>query len=75
MSTAPNFESLLYEVSDGVATVTLNRPAAMNALTMTMRRELQQVIDVTDADDAVRAVIFTGAGRAYCAGFDLSGGG
>lgn len=73
--TAPTFETLLYSVDDGIAAVTLNRPAQLNAFTATMRDELVAVFDHTDADDAVRAVIVTGAGRAFCAGADLSSGG
>lgn len=69
------FSEILYDVSDGVATITLNRPDKMNAFTNTMCRELIQVFDLTDTDDAVRAVIVTGAGRAFCAGADLSSGG
>ncbi len=72
---APTFETLLYAVEDGVATVTLNRPDRMNAFTARMMKELIAVFDLTDADDAVRVVIVTGAGRAFCAGADLSGGG
>ena len=71
----PNFSELLYDVSDGVATITLNRPDKMNAFTNVMCREMVRAFDLTDADDAVRAVIVTGAGRAFCAGADLSGGG
>lgn len=70
-----NFSELLYDVSDGVATITLNRPDKMNAFTNVMCREMVRAFDLTDADDAVRAVIVTGAGRAFCAGADLSGGG
>jgi len=73
--TAPAFETLLYAVEDGVATLTLNRPDRMNAFTPRMRDELIAAFDATDADDAVRAVIVTGAGRAFCAGADLSSGG
>ncbi|WP_367115089.1 enoyl-CoA hydratase-related protein [Actinophytocola sp.] len=69
------FETLVLDVEDGVATVTLNRPAKLNAFQSVMRDELVAAFDVTDADDAVRAVIVTGAGRAFCAGADLSGGG
>ena len=71
----PALETLLYSVEDGIATVTLNRPAKMNAFTALMRDELVAVFDETDADDAVRVVIITGAGRAFCAGADLSSGG
>ncbi|MGR4865317.1 crotonase/enoyl-CoA hydratase family protein [Caulobacter sp. LARHSG274] len=73
--TAPAFETLLYVVEDGIATITLNRPDKLNAFTATMMAELIKVFDLTDADDAVRAVIVTGAGRAFCAGADLSAGG
>jgi enoyl-CoA hydratase/carnithine racemase len=68
-------ETLLYNVEDGIATITLNRPEKLNAFTTRMRDEMVAVFDETDADDAVRAVIITGAGRAFCAGADLSAGG
>jgi enoyl-CoA hydratase/carnithine racemase len=68
------YEQILYAVEDGVATITLNRPDKLNAFTNTMRQELIAAFDQVDADDAVRAVIVTGAGRAFCAGADLSGG-
>ena len=71
----PPLQTLLYAVDDGIATVTLNRPEKMNAFTTQMRDELVAVFDETDADDAVRVVIITGAGRAFCAGADLSSGG
>lgn len=72
---ADALETLLYSVDDCVATVTLNRPERMNAFTPRMRDELIAVFDETDADDAVRAVIVTGAGKAFCAGADLGAGG
>lgn len=71
----PDFETLLYVVDDGVAVITLNRPDKLNAFTTTMRDELIAAFDRTDADDAVRAVVVTGAGRAFCAGADLAAGG
>ena len=71
---APTFETITYAVEDGVATVTLNRPEKLNAFNTRMMRDLIDVFDVTDGADAVRAVIVTGAGRAFCAGADLSGG-
>jgi len=72
----PNdFQTLLYAVDDGVATLTLNRPDKLNAFTAQMRDELIAAFDLTDADDAVRAVVITGAGRAFCAGADLGAGG
>jgi enoyl-CoA hydratase/carnithine racemase len=73
--TERSFETLLYAVEDGVATITLNRPEKMNAFTTRMRDDLIAAFDATDADDAVRAVIVTGAGKAFCAGADLSAGG
>ena len=75
MATAPSFETLLYDLEDGVATVTLNRPEKLNAFNTQMMRDMIAVFDHTDADDGVRCVIVTGAGRAFCAGADLSAGG
>jgi enoyl-CoA hydratase/carnithine racemase len=69
------FSEIRYDVEDGVCTVTLNRPERLNAVTATMLRELGQAWDRADADDGVRAVIVTGAGRAFCAGADLGAGG
>ncbi len=63
---------LLYEVEDGIATITLNRPEKMNSVTYPMMMDLLAAFDRADADDAVRAIIVTGAGdRAFCAGADL----
>lgn len=70
----PTFETLLYSVEDGIATITLNRPDKLNAFNTTMMKELIAAFDETDGDDNVRAVIVTGAGRAFCAGADLSAG-
>jgi enoyl-CoA hydratase/carnithine racemase len=70
-----SFTEIRYELADGVATVTLDRPHALNALTTTMLDELTEAIEQADADDGVRVVIVTGAGRAFCAGADLSAGG
>lgn len=70
-----DFQTLLYAVEDGIATITLNRPDQMNTFNARMRDELIAAFDASDADDAVRAVIVTGAGRAFCAGADLSSGG
>jgi enoyl-CoA hydratase/carnithine racemase len=69
-----NFETLLTTVHAGVMTITLNRPEKLNAFTGTMMAELIAAFDAADADDAVRAVVVTGAGRAFCAGADLSQG-
>lgn len=69
------FTQIRYDVDDRIATITLDRPDKMNAFTGTMMHELLVALDRTDADDDVRAVIFTGSGdRAFCAGADLSGG-
>ena len=67
-------DAVLYSVRDGVATITLNRPDRLNAMNDEMFRGLLAAFDQTDADDSVRAVIVTGAGRAFCAGADLGGG-
>lgn len=68
-------EHITTEVSDGILTITLNRPDRLNAWTPTMARELIEAFDQADADDDVRAVIVTGAGRGFCAGADLERGG
>ena len=69
------YTEILLEIEDGVAVVTLNRPERLNAYTPTMGRELGDAFAACDADDAVRAVVVTGAGRAFCAGADLARGG
>ena len=68
------YEQILYEVEDGILTLTLNRPDKLNAFTVTMMRELIDAVGRADGDDGVRAIIVTGAGRAFCAGADLSSG-
>jgi enoyl-CoA hydratase/carnithine racemase len=70
-----SFTTIEFEVSDAIATITLNRPEQLNALDPTMERELLGVWDLVDDDDAIRAVVVTGRGRAFCAGFDLSAAG
>jgi enoyl-CoA hydratase/carnithine racemase len=69
------FEQISTEVANHVLTITLNRPDRLNAWTPTMGRELIEAFDRADADDEVRAIVVTGAGRGYCAGADLAGGG
>ena len=69
-----SYETIRYEVSDGIATVTLNRPEVFNAMNMQMTNELIAVFDETDRDDAVRVVIVTGEGKAFCGGADLTKG-
>ena len=71
---APTFETLLYAVEDGIATITLNRPDKLNAFNTQMMKDIIAAFDATDADDAVKCVIVTGAGRGFCAGADLSAG-
>ena len=68
------YEHIELEIADGIATIWMNRPDKMNAFTELMRYEIIDALDHTDADDDVRAVIFTGRGRAFCAGADLSSG-
>ena len=68
-----SYRDILYEVEDGITTITLNRPDKLNAFTDVMLKEIIDAIDRTDADDAVRAVIFTGAGRGFCAGLICPG--
>ncbi len=70
-----DYDHILYGVDDGVATLTLHRPEVMNAWTDRMSAELSHALQRCDDDDAVRAVVLTGAGRAFCAGQDLSAGG
>ena len=75
MGDRPDFQTIVLDREDGVATITLNRPDRLNAFTTEMLQELLEALDLTDADDDVRAVIFTGSGRAFCAGADLGRGG
>src|SRR5262249_44516237 len=76
-----SYEQILYDVDDSIATITLNRPDRLNAVTTRLIDELIAAFDAADGDDGVRAVIVTGAGRArgaggaFCAGADLGGGG
>lgn len=69
-----SYETLLYEIDGAVLTVTLNRPDKLNAYTAVMGVELADAFHRADADDDVRVVIVTGAGRGFCAGADISGG-
>jgi enoyl-CoA hydratase/carnithine racemase len=69
-----SWETVGYEVDDGVATVTLNRPERLNAWNTQLARELSMALDEADGDDAVRSIVLTGAGRAFCAGADLEQG-
>ncbi len=68
------YQDILYEVDRGVLTITLNRPEKLNAYTAVMGLELEDAFLRADADDEVRAIVVTGAGRGFCAGADISGG-
>ena len=70
-----DYTQIRYEVADGIATLTLNRPDQLNAFTGTMMNEIIDAFDRSDADDNVRVIVITGAGRGFCAGADLSSGG
>lgn len=70
-----DYQEISYDVADGILTITLSRPDKLNAFTPLMMNELLTAFDAADADDDVRAVVVTGAGRAFCAGADLSSGG
>ncbi|HLB24627.1 MAG TPA: enoyl-CoA hydratase-related protein [Dehalococcoidia bacterium] len=69
-----DFKEIIYEKSEGVATITLNRPERMNAFTDVMLREWAQALEDARLDREIRAVVLTGAGRGFCAGADLRGG-
>jgi enoyl-CoA hydratase/carnithine racemase len=69
-----DYEEILYDVEDRIATITLHRPEKLNAQTAQMTAELHSAFAEAEADDDVRAVIVTGAGRAFCAGSDMSAG-
>ena len=70
----PEFAHVRYAVDDGIATLTLHRPERLNAVNTAMLREIVTALEAADGDDGVRAVIVTGAGRAFCAGADLGEG-
>jgi 2-(1,2-epoxy-1,2-dihydrophenyl)acetyl-CoA isomerase len=67
-----SYEHILFEVADGVACLTLNRPDSLNSFTAAMHGEVAQVLEQAASDTTVRAVVITGAGRGFCAGQDLN---
>jgi enoyl-CoA hydratase/carnithine racemase len=70
-----DYSTILYDLEDSVLLITLNRPEILNAFNRDMMAEMIDALDKADADDNVRAIIVTGAGRGFCAGADLSAGG
>src|SRR5579871_3790627 len=68
-----SYKDLIYAADEGVAIITLNRPERMNALSPNLEHELHRAFDEADEDRAVRAIIMTGSGQAFCAGFDQGG--
>lgn len=70
-----DYSTILYRLEDNVLTITMNRPEILNAFNRVMMSEIIDALDKADADDNVRAIIVTGAGRGFCAGADLSSGG
>ncbi|HUC45005.1 MAG TPA: enoyl-CoA hydratase/isomerase family protein, partial [Hyphomicrobiaceae bacterium] len=69
---AEGWQEILYQVQDRVATVTLNRPEKLNAWTAVMARELREALTAAQADEGVRTIVITGAGRGFCSGADMS---
>jgi enoyl-CoA hydratase/carnithine racemase len=74
MADEPSYEHIRFSIDQRVATITLDRPDVLNAFSGQMGRELEDALRRCDADEAVRAVVLTGAGRAFCAGADFSNG-
>ncbi|MEC8409286.1 MAG: enoyl-CoA hydratase-related protein, partial [Pseudomonadota bacterium] len=69
------FETIRYEITDQILTITLHRPEQLNAFTVKMAKELIAAFEQASEDDAVDAIVVTGAGKAFCAGMDLSNSG
>jgi enoyl-CoA hydratase len=71
---APGFETVLYDVADRIATITLNRPDALNTIVPPMPEEVEAAVQLAVEDPAVKVIVLRGAGRAFCAGYDFGGG-
>ena len=71
MSTPATYETILVDYADGIATITLNRPDSLNALNLTVLEDVTAAAAAADADDAIRAIILTGSGKAFAAGADI----
>lgn len=69
----PDYETILYDVTDKVGVITLNRPERLNATTAVLYAEVSQALEAAQADNGVNCVVITGAGRGFCSGADLSG--
>ena len=69
------YSTIIADIADGIMTITLNRPDRLNAFTRDMLAEMTDALDLADADDRVRGIVVTGAGRGFCAGADLGSGG
>ena len=67
------YQHILYDVSEKIATITLNRPDRMNAWTPIMERDVREAMTAASADDDVRVIVLPGSGRAFCAGADMEG--
>jgi 2-(1,2-epoxy-1,2-dihydrophenyl)acetyl-CoA isomerase len=72
METHMNYENILFDITDGIATLTLNRPDKLNSFTQAMHEEVRHALHKVGADKSVRVFVLTGAGRGFCAGQDLS---
>ena len=70
-----SFETIKYDLQDGIVTLTLNRPERLNAFTGQMLNDMLKALDQYDADNSARVMVVTGAGRGFCAGADLGAGG